>query len=366
MTLRVLIVGPAPAGAASRGGMATVIALMVAHPDPNFAITAVPTYVEGTRWHRLAVSLSGMLRATWLVLAGRTDILHVHLAHGGSVLRKALPLAAARLAGVPSVIHGHSYDFGGWFDRLPPSGRAVVRRLLTADRWLVLGDRHVREYADRMRLSEDRIGVLHNAVQIPADPVCQFRAHPVHAVALGRLGMRKGSYDLIAAIGRLDADVRSRLRLTLAGDGEIDDVRAAVTDAGLDETIDVAGWLGPSDRDQLLCSAHIFVLPSYDEGLPMALLEAMAQGLVPVTTMVGSIGEAVSDGVDGVLVQPGSPSEIAYALATLVGDESRRAALGAAARRRAHDFGIDRWYQRLTQLWLELADGRRSSRLETA
>jgi glycosyltransferase involved in cell wall biosynthesis len=365
MTLRVLVVGPAPAGATSRGGMATVIALMAGHPDRGFDVTTVPTYVEGTPWHRLGVSLSGMLRATWLVLIGRADILHVHLAHGGSVVRKALPLTAARLAGVPSVIHGHSYDFGGWFDRLPPLGRAVVRRLLVADRWLVLGDRHVEEYTTRLRLRPDRISVLHNAVQIPADPVNHCGVNPVHGAALGRLGVRKGSYDLIAAVGRLDDCVRSRLRLTLAGDGEVDDVRAAVTAAGLDETIHVAGWLDPAERDQLLSSAHLFVLPSYDEGLPMALLEAMAQGLVPVTTMVGSIGEAVSDDVNGVLVQPGSPGQIADALTALVNDEPRRIALAEAARRRAADFGIDRWYERLSQLWSELADGRQSQCLKT-
>ncbi|WIM85724.1 glycosyltransferase family 4 protein [Candidatus Mycobacterium wuenschmannii] len=355
MTLRVLVVGPAPAGAASRGGMATVIALMATQPDRRFAVTTVPTYVEGTRWYRFATSLSGMLRSAWLVSTGKVDVLHVHLAHGGSVIRKALPLAAARCAGVPSVIHGHSYDFGGWFDRLPAAGRAVVRRLLVADRWLVLGDRHVSEYTARLKLSEDRIGVLHNAVQIPAHPVTHEGVASVHAVALGRLGVRKGSYDLITAVDQLDGDVRSRLRVTLAGDGEVDEVRAAVAAAGLGETIHVAGWLDAPARDELLSSAHLFVLPSYDEGLPMALLEAMARGLVPVTTLVGSIGEAVGDGVNGVVVQPGSPGEIAEALSALVRNQPQRAALAAAARRRANDFGIDRWYERLALLWTELA-----------
>lgn len=352
--LRVLVVGPAPAGASSRGGMATVIALMAAHPDERIHITTVPTYVEGSRWQRLATSVSGMLRASWLVLAGRADVLHVHLAHGGSVVRKALPLLAARLVGLPAVIHGHSYDFGGWFDRVAPLGQALVRRVLVADHWLVLGERHVREYADRLRLSDDRIDVLHNAVQIPFDPVSQSDLRPVHAVALGRLGVRKGSYDLIAAVGALDGRVRSRLRVTLAGDGEVDEVRAVVAAAGLQETIHVAGWLDPAARDELLRDAHIFVLPSHDEGLPMALLEAMAHGLVPVTTRVGSIGEAVADGVNGLLVQPGSPDQIAAALETLVNDESLRTVLGVAARSRAGDFGLEIWHERLTRLWANL------------
>lgn len=350
---RVLVVGPAPAQAASRGGMATVVTLMAAHPDEQVRTTVVPTYIEGPVWYRLWVGLSGMLRATWLILSGRVDVLHVHLAHGGSVIRKALPLAAGRWCGVCTVVHAHSYDFGGWFDGLRPVVRRAVRRVLVADHWLVLGERHVAEYASRLQLPDDRISVLHNAVPIPGVPVNQSGVGRVHAVSLGRLGVRKGSYDLIAAVAQLDDGVRARLRVTLAGDGEVDKVRSAIETAGLTETIHVAGWLEPDARDQLLRTAHVFVLPSRDEGLPMALLEAMAYGLAPTTTLVGSIGEAVTDWVTGLVVAPGCPDQLAEALTELVVDESLRARLGAAARRRAGDFGLDRWYERLAQLWLE-------------
>jgi glycosyltransferase involved in cell wall biosynthesis len=353
--LRVLVVGPARAGAASRGGIATVIAHMAAHPDERIRITVVPTFVDRSAWRRLAVGVYGMLRATWLVLRGRVDVLHIHLSHRGSVIRKALPLSAARLTDVPTVVHAHSCYFNGWFDRLPPLGQAAVRRLLVADHWLVLGKCEVEEYANRLQLTPSRISVLHNAVRIPDTPVTQVGVERVHAVALGRLGVRKGSYDVIAAVAALDATVRNRLRVTLAGDGEVDEVRAAVARAGVGETIHVAGWLDPVARDELLRTAHIFVLPSRNERLPVALLEAMAYGLAPVTTMVGSIGEAVSDRVNGLLVQPGCPGQIAEALSALVTDEHLRGRLGTAARCRASDFGLDSWYQLLMRLWTQLA-----------
>src|SRR5262249_20088788 len=157
---------------------------------------------------KLLVGIRGMLYASWMVLRGHADVLHVNVAHGGSVLRKALPLRAARLAAVPTVAHGHSYDFGGWFDGLPSPVRAVVRRVLVADRWVVLGERHVDEYAGRMGLTGERISVLHNAVRIPETVVAQSGIERVHAVALGRLGTRKGSYDIVSAIAALDEVVR--------------------------------------------------------------------------------------------------------------------------------------------------------------
>ncbi|QLL06565.1 FkbM family methyltransferase [Mycobacterium vicinigordonae] len=362
MTTRVLVVGPAPAQAASRGGMATVIKLMTAHPNPRISITMVPTYIEGSFWYRRWVGLSGMVRATWLVLRGRADILHVHLAHGGSVLRKAVPMAAARLAKVPTVVHAHSYDFGGWFDGLPAAVQPMVRRALAADRWLVLGSRHLQEYAGRLGLAEHQIGVLNNAVPIPSQAIVQSDVDRLHAVSLGRLGVRKGSYDLIDAVGKLDPSLRGRLSLTLAGDGDVEEVRAAVQAAGLSETIHVAGWLDPAARDLLLCSAHIFVLPSYDEGLPMALLEAMAYGLAPVATPVGSIGDAITDRVNGLLVEPGRPGEIAAALTELLKDDTLRAELARAARGRASDFGLQRWYDRLDQEWADVRCLRTSQR----
>ncbi len=254
-----------------------------------------------------------------------------------------------------SVIHGHSYDFGGWFDRLPALGQALVRRALVADRWVVLGERHVDEYAGRLRLADGRIGVLHNAVEIPESAVAQSGVDRVHAVALGRMGFRKGSYDVIAAVAALDETVRRRLRVTLAGDGDVNEVRAAVGRAGLGQTIDVVGWLGAAERDALLSTAQVFLLPSHDEGLPMALLEAMAAGLVPVTTTAGSMGEVISDGVTGLLVKPNRPDQIAEALCRLVDDEPLRVRLGAAARCRAHHFWLDHWYEKLTQLWTDLS-----------
>lgn len=332
--VRVLVIGPAPASADSRGGMATVAALMATHPDERVRVAVVPTYTDRSRSVKLLVGIRGMLCASWLLLRGRVDVLHANLAQGGSVLRKAVPLAAARLAGVPAVVHGHSYDFGGWFDRLPAPARAAVRRMLVADRWLVLGERHVDEYASRLRPPRGRISVLHNAVRIPETAVAHSGVDRVHAVALGRMGTRKGSYDIVAAVAALDETVRRRLRVTLAGDGEVDGVRAAVDAAGLGDTIRVAGWLDATARDELLRAAHVFLLPSRDEGLPMALLEAMAYGLAPVTTTVGSIGEAVSDGATGLVVQPGSPDQIAGALTALVTDHPLRARLGAAARAR--------------------------------
>jgi glycosyltransferase involved in cell wall biosynthesis len=99
----------------------------------------------------------------------------------------------------------------------------------------------------------------------------------------------------------------------------------------------------------------IFVLPSVSEGLPVALLEAMSWGRAIVATKVGGVPEVLSDGVDGVLVEPRRPEELAGEVASLVADESRRARLGDAARARAERLNADEVCGRLDAVYRELA-----------
>jgi glycosyltransferase involved in cell wall biosynthesis len=96
-----------------------------------------------------------------------------------------------------------------------------------------------------------------------------------------------------------------------------------------------AGWLDPPAKDQLLRRAEIFVISSRSEGMPMALLEAMAYGLAVVATRVGGIPEALDDGVEGILVEAEDPAALAAAIDRLAADPGERARFAAAARARA-------------------------------
>jgi len=356
--LRILLLGPAPAGPHSQGGMATVMKFMADHPDPNIAVRVIPTYVDASWSRKLMVGVAGMAMATTLIFMRRVDVLHVNLSHGGSVIRKGLPLRAARLTNVPAVIHAHSYDFAGWFGRLPHWVQSVVKTLLPADRWLVLGAQPAAEYRRCLQLPDKLVSILYNPVSLPRRVTVHSDNESVGVVGLGRLGRRKGSYDLINAIGQLTDDVRSRMAVTLAGDGEVEEVRSAVELAGLAGTIKVRSWVSPAERDELLSAAQIFVLPTYHEGLPMALLEAMAFGLAPITTPVGVIPEVIEDRQQGLLVAPGDVQALAEALRIMVCEHDRRREIAAAARHRAEDFDISGWLGGLAALWTLLAAGR--------
>lgn len=357
--VRVLTIGNAPPGPNSRGGMATVMRLLIEDTDPRFRVRLVPTYVDASLAVRLWIGITGMLTASALLLFGFADVLHVHYSLRGSIVRKSVPLFVARLRGVPTIVHCHSSRFFTWLDGLSPLLRRAVAAALRADYSVVLGQSHLEELCARLKFDESNTRVLYNPVVMHAAAPPPRPRQPLRMVSLGRLGASKGSYDLVQAIGMLPNAVRANLRVTLAGDGEVEQVRRYVRARGLADIIDVVGWVGSADRDRLLAESAIFVLPSYSEGLPMAVLEAMANGVVPVTTAVGAIPEVVTDGVNGVLVSAGDPSQLAAALQSLVVDAELRNRLAAAAHQRAGEFDVARWREALHDLWLAAVSRRR-------
>lgn len=352
--LRVLVVGQA---SSTPGGIAAVQRLherfLAARGDVELHV--VTTYDEAGALRRLRLMVGGIARALTLVLTGRVDVVHLHMAKGLSALRKGVIVAAARARGVPTVLHTHAGAFADWFDGLPAPLRPVVARLLRADRVVVLAPGAREIYTTRLGLPEDRVVVLTNPVEWPAAvPDRDPHTGTVEAVFLGRFIDRKGVFDLVAALGGLHGAHRARLHVTLAGHGDADAVRRAVTANGLDGAVEIRTWIGPAERDELLGAAQILLLPSWWEGLPMSVLEGMAWGLCPVVTPVGGLATLIRDGDNGVVVPVGDPPALTAALDKLLSDDEVRVRLGARARESVRAFGADEWADRLVTLYREL------------
>ncbi len=155
---------------------------------------------------------------------------------------------------------------------------------------------------------------------------------------VGNFTAKKDHATLLRALAQVDEKIPS-VRLVLVGSGPLEaELRRLVTSLGLDATVVFAGSRG--DVPELLPAFDVFALSSRFEGLPIALLEAMATGLPCVATTVGGIPEVVTDGHDGLLVEPADPVRLAVALSSLLGDPDRREELGGNAARRAGDFEV--------------------------
>jgi glycosyltransferase involved in cell wall biosynthesis len=177
----------------------------------------------------------------------------------------------------------------------------------------------------------------------------------LRVIYLGRLALEKGIFEAIEAIGIL----RGRgiaVRLTIAGSGSAEAaIGTAIEAAGLSEAVCLVGAVSGRAKSDLWRRSEVLVFPSYREGLPYALLEAMSFGVVPVATPVGAIPEVLQDGDQGLLVPVRAAQPIADALATLATDRLLLHRLAVAARRRVVErYGVQRLAEQFRQLYQKL------------
>ncbi|MGX9846164.1 glycosyltransferase [Limimaricola litoreus] len=149
---------------------------------------------------------------------------------------------------------------------------------------------------------------------------------------VGRLSAVKGLPVLLRALARA-RESRPALTLDLVGDGEDRaGLERLATDLGLGDAVRFHGYLGQAEVARMLRETGALVLPSFAEGVPVVLMEAMAAARPVIATRVGGVAELVEHGVSGLLVPPGAEAPLAEAIAALSGDAARRAAMGAAGR----------------------------------
>jgi glycosyltransferase involved in cell wall biosynthesis len=268
------------------------------------------------------------------MFVGRPDVVHLHMASYGSFVRKAVLAGMARLAGVPVVLHVHGAEFHTFHDRAPRPVQVVIRATLTGSAVvLALGDR----WAERLRriAPQARVVVVPNSVTPVGTPRPPADGEPVQVVFLGEIGDRKGTFTLLDAWAKVAVEAAVPVRLTLAGDGEFARAERRIADLGLRETVELHRWLSPAEVAALLAGAHVLCLPSRAEGQPMAVLEAMANGLCVIASDVGGIPDLLSDG-SGLLIPPDDPDALAAALLSVLDDPVERARTGERALRRVY------------------------------
>lgn len=341
----------------TRGGIATYVReLKQTSLWDDWQVRHIATHVDGSKAAKLLAFATGVLRFGVDLVRFRPHVVHLHSSADASFFRKAILLWLSAAARVPVVVHMHGSDFQGFHDDSPQFIRTFIRRTLSrAAVVIALGE----VWAGRLRsiAPSARITVVPNAVR-SARQVTQPRpGEPVEVVFLGRIGDRKGAFRLLEAWARLAAagDVRAAAaKLTLAGDGETDRARTRIHELGVGDTVVTHGWLSEQAAADLLDRSHILVLPSRNEGQPMAVLEAMARGMCVVASGAGGLPEMVGGGC-GLIVAPDEVDSIAAALKKAIDDTDLRVRLGSAARDRcANTFDVEAVARQIDSLYRQV------------
>lgn len=350
--LRVVMAGPLPPAI---GGMVTVIddlrtSRLARDVDLVLFDTKKTTPVNRSLLEGVTARL-GLWARWWTALRGRGTIAHIHTCSGLSFFLDGSLLLLARLRGVPALLHIHGGLFEDFLKSLSPAARWLARLIArAADRVIVLSSGWQARLAPL--LPGARLTVVENGISLPDTPAARAGMSVPSILFLGNVSTAKGVEDLIDAVARL----KHPFRLVLVGSDEPEGtstrMHSRAMQLGISEQVVFAGPAYGAAKHEHLRSADVFVLPSHVEALPMALLEAMANGLPVVATRVGAIPSVVESEHNGLLIEPRDVPALAQALERLLGDASLRTRLGANARQLAHErYGVDRAADELMQLY---------------
>ena len=277
---------------------------------------------EGWRWF-LAALLVSLRDAALFPARARPDAVHVHSSHGFAFYRASFyVLFAALVWRRPVVLHVHGSSFDDFVVDAPLPVRLFQSAVFGAcDRIIVLSA-YWRDVLSH-RASPEKLVVIPNAVD--ADGYRPEFADDPHVAFVSNHVERKGVGELAEAVDSLKRNGAPPFRVSIAGDGPLSDRAEEL--AARHDGADYLGYVSEAEKRELLDSASVYVLPTYGEGLPIALLEGMAGGNAVVTTGVGSIPEVVGE-ENGLLVDPGDSDELADAIERLVAEPGTAASMG--------------------------------------
>ena len=304
------------------GGMGSIMAYLASmRHDPTGRFDLKP--LESRGGGHIALSPLCLLVAVGRIFLetarGRLAVVHLNLAERGSVYRKATLLAATRLVGGRVLLHLHAAQIVQFHGSMGPAGQALLRWMFrSADHCVVLGEVWRRWIIDAFDVRPSRVSIVYNGV--PAT-VSAPRSSPgdgrFSLLFVGNLLERKGVKDLLHAFAA--PMLRNRdIHLTMAGGGPVETYRAMVASLGIADRVTFTGWVSQDGARALMVASDALILPAYDEGLPLVILEALASRTPVICTPVGSIPEVIRDGHTALFVAPGDEAGITNAIMKLL------------------------------------------------
>ena len=261
-------------------------------------------------------------------LSGDLAGVHVNVAERLSLFRKGAIVALCRMLGIPVVLHLHAAKLPYFYQKMPGFLQGLTRWIFSLPAsCLVLGDKAHQFVTQDLKVPAGQVEIIINGVP---EPVYARRAaqewEMQHVLFVGNLSERKGVSDFLQALAQPGLK-NSSMQVTLAGGGDVLFYQTVAQQLGIDGFVKFMGWTDQQQVAQLMAQADVLVLPSYDEGLPLVILEALSNGVAVICTPVGEIPSLLTDGVSACFVQAGNIHSIAESLQKILTDFEYRATL---------------------------------------
>ncbi len=273
-----------------------------------------PIYHTGGKFIKGFWFVTSYLRLFFRLCTDRKiKIVHLHTAADGSFKRNSQLIRMVRIFGKRIILHIHASRFKDFFDESSENLRCrIISTLKCTDRLIVLSESW-KEWFISKGIEPGKITILNNITPLPTlIPQESVNDGKLHLLFMGEIGQRKGIFDILEALYAHKDEIAGRLELKIGGNRNEDILKARIKEYGLEGEVSFEGWVSGNKKLKLFNWAQVFILPSFNEGLPISILEAMSYGCPIISTPVGGIPEVVTD--NGILVTPGNSEEIFAAI----------------------------------------------------
>lgn len=312
-----------------KGGVVTVIdGILKSDLSKKYSIENIATTTSNRKIFTFIKSIFEFINKA---IKKEIEIAHIHMASKGSFCRKSIIVLMCKLFNIPSVIHMHGACFDQFYNSMGKIARGYCKYIFKQSEKVIVLSESWKNFFSTW-VDEKKIVVVNNSVKVDEKFKIKIKEEKscVTFVFMGKCGVRKGVYDLLDTIEEIKNHGydESKFKVILAGDGELDKVNEKVLEKKIENVVNVKGWIEKEEKEEILLSGDVFILPSYNEGLPMAMLEAMSFALPCIVTNVGGIPEVIKNGVNGFISSPGDKKSLYNNMMSLINNEDNRKEMG--------------------------------------
>ncbi|MFN6834361.1 glycosyltransferase family 4 protein [Enterococcus hirae] len=340
--MNILMIGPSME---AKGGISTVIKNMYDYQGKD-QFKVVSNWSEN---HRLLPFFKNCITLRKKIKHENIDIVHLHVAQKGSFYRKSLLLFLLPKE-VKTIFHMHASQFDLFYQEKSKRKKKIIRRCLNKVDLIVAVSENWKNFYQN--ITDTPVRFINNAVKIPIDNKYQTTANRI--LTLGRIGKRKGSYDLLK-VAEIVGKVHPNIIFELYGDGEVEKFRHLASQL---PNVKINGWLEQRDKEKILQNSLMHFLPSYNEGLPMSVLETMSYGIPNLTTTIGGIPKLITDNKEGFLTKPGDIEEMSKKICLYLEKSSAEKALISenSFKKIMNNFSLDNYMNQWHNIYISLTE----------
>ncbi len=323
-------------------------------------------YIENLQYYPTYKLSNVIVRVGWFVYSSikltlrmltdkNVKVLHLHTAADGSFWRKSLLVKLGHWMGRKVVLHVHASRFKDFYNEASPKKKERILQTLHSVDVLIVLSHSWKEWFASLGIPKDKIVILHNITSYPTKiESAKVNDGKLHFLFMGEIGQRKGVFDILLALTKHREELEGKMELRIGGNKHEEELKKAIQEGDLQGMVKFEGWVGGNKKLQLLNWADVFILPSFNEGLPISILEAMSYGHPIISTPVGGIPEVVESGKNGILVTPGNEEEIFGAMNYYVYNQDKIAAEGAVSKEAAQTYLPDYVLNHLKEIYEKL------------